>query len=108
MFILLIFFFFKPQTAYNVRISDWSSDVCSSDLLAFHQVAPDQCRLLVPRQGLEHLLLPGMIIADREGHELVQRKSILAIDLNEFRADRAKPEPPLHHLGRHAETRANL
>src|SRR3546814_1406426 len=24
--------FFKPQTAYDVRISDWSSDVCSSDL----------------------------------------------------------------------------
>src|SRR3546814_5835808 len=25
-------FFFKPQTAYAMRISDWSSDVCSSDL----------------------------------------------------------------------------
>src|SRR3546814_6030118 len=28
------FFFFKQRTAYEVRISDWSSDVCSSDLLA--------------------------------------------------------------------------
>src|SRR3546814_3742307 len=27
------FFFFKQKTAYEVRISDWSSDVCSSDLL---------------------------------------------------------------------------
>src|SRR3546814_2998523 len=27
-------FFFKQKTAYEVRISDWSSDVCSSDLLA--------------------------------------------------------------------------
>src|SRR3546814_5594221 len=26
-------FFFKPKTAYERRISDWSSDVCSSDLL---------------------------------------------------------------------------
>src|SRR3546814_9238872 len=26
------FFFFKQKTAYEVRISDWSSDVCSSDL----------------------------------------------------------------------------
>src|SRR3546814_1093080 len=26
------FFFFKQQTAYELRISDWSSDVCSSDL----------------------------------------------------------------------------
>src|SRR3546814_6773917 len=29
-----IFFFFKQKTAYEMRISDWSSDVCSSDLLA--------------------------------------------------------------------------
>src|SRR3546814_19543295 len=28
------FFFFKQKTAYEVRISDWSSDVCSSDLAA--------------------------------------------------------------------------
>src|SRR3546814_20293276 len=28
----MIFFFFKQKTAYEVRISDWSSDVCSSDL----------------------------------------------------------------------------
>src|SRR3546814_7382524 len=27
-------FFFKQKTAYEMRISDWSSDVCSSDLLA--------------------------------------------------------------------------
>src|SRR3546814_3498673 len=34
MFILVIasFFFFKQKTAYEMRISDWSSDVCSSDL----------------------------------------------------------------------------
>src|SRR3546814_1277960 len=30
----LFFFFFKQKTAYEMRISDWSSDVCSSDLLA--------------------------------------------------------------------------
>src|SRR3546814_19371232 len=29
------FFFFKQKTAYEMRISDWSSDVCSSDLLGF-------------------------------------------------------------------------
>src|SRR3546814_1270575 len=29
----MIMFFFKQKTAYEVRISDWSSDVCSSDLL---------------------------------------------------------------------------
>src|SRR3546814_3868498 len=30
--LLLLFFFFKQKTAYEMRISDWSSDVCSSDL----------------------------------------------------------------------------
>src|SRR3546814_2267329 len=28
----IMFFFFKQKTAYEMRISDWSSDVCSSDL----------------------------------------------------------------------------
>src|SRR3546814_4244332 len=37
-----MFFFFKQKTAYELRISDWSSDVCSSDL-AFGK--PDEDRL---------------------------------------------------------------
>src|SRR3546814_1265052 len=32
MYLMLVFFFFKQKTAYEMRISDWSSDVCSSDL----------------------------------------------------------------------------
>src|SRR3546814_5507735 len=32
MFSCFYFFFFKQKTAYEMRISDWSSDVCSSDL----------------------------------------------------------------------------
>src|SRR3546814_16259928 len=31
--LVCLFFFFKQKTAYEMRISDWSSDVCSSDLL---------------------------------------------------------------------------
>src|SRR3546814_2409891 len=31
----LVFFFFKQKTAYEMRISDWSSDVCSSDLALY-------------------------------------------------------------------------
>src|SRR3546814_14909027 len=30
---IFVFFFFKQKTAYEMRISDWSSDVCSSDVL---------------------------------------------------------------------------
>src|SRR3546814_1399015 len=32
--LVVLFFFFKHKTAYEMRISDWSSDVCSSDLPA--------------------------------------------------------------------------
>src|SRR3546814_4646430 len=32
-----LFFFFKQKTAYEMRISDWSSDVCSSDLVLLTQ-----------------------------------------------------------------------
>src|SRR3546814_7415112 len=34
LFLFIGFFFFKQKTAYEMRISDWSSDVCSSDLFA--------------------------------------------------------------------------
>src|SRR3546814_9322543 len=44
----LFFFFFKQKTAYEMRISDWSSDVCSSDLWAFG---------MITRSGWENPLL---------------------------------------------------
>src|SRR3546814_2045551 len=41
---MFIVFFFKQKTAYEMRISDWSSDVCSSDLLVqgSHEQAGEQ------------------------------------------------------------------
>src|SRR3546814_8176154 len=36
LFGVFCFFFFKQKTAYEMRISDWSSDVCSSDLRCTH------------------------------------------------------------------------
>src|SRR3546814_8149530 len=70
-----VVFFFKQKTAYEMRISDWSSDVCSSDLRAHHEAAmaigqPEQIvgaqpRLhvfeghvidrLSPREGMAHV-----------------------------------------------------
>src|SRR3546814_12491086 len=40
-------FFFKQKTAYEMRISDWSSDVCSSDLSRKYRIRP--CSWLVCR-----------------------------------------------------------
>src|SRR3546814_4277373 len=38
LFFVCYFFFIKQKTAYEMRISDWSSDVCSSDLADRHEV----------------------------------------------------------------------
>src|SRR3546814_8100849 len=38
---VVCFFFFKQKTAYEMRISDWSSDVCSSDLSVIQKVLRD-------------------------------------------------------------------
>src|SRR3546814_15225933 len=43
---MMFFFFFKQKTAYEMRISDWSSDVCSSDLLDLGRQLDDDRALL--------------------------------------------------------------
>src|SRR3546814_8838282 len=70
-----LFFFFKQKTAYEMRISDWSSDVCSSDLLTVvegtRQVPFDIARVYylydVPsgseRAGHAHRQLQQLVIA---------------------------------------------
>src|SRR3546814_4975444 len=45
-----IFFFFKQKPAYEIRISDWSSDVCSSDLFPMRA----EPRLLAVRADRDH------------------------------------------------------
>src|SRR3546814_3663750 len=40
-FLFWCFFFFKQKTAYEMRISDWSSDVCSSDLVGVVEPEPE-------------------------------------------------------------------
>src|SRR3546814_10916983 len=54
--LILLIFFFKQKTAYEMRISDWSSDVCSSDLeLGYHrgyQYAHDSPEGFIPQEYL--------------------------------------------------------
>src|SRR3546814_10821651 len=53
-----MFFFFKLETAYEMRISDWSSDVCSSDLAETQRRLPQgQLVLLDRRQHGLHIAL---------------------------------------------------
>src|SRR3546814_2055687 len=42
--LVFFFFFFKQKTAYEMRISDWSSDVCSSDLRDERRAGLDKYR----------------------------------------------------------------
>src|SRR3546814_5440263 len=56
---ILYFVFFKQKTAYDVRISDWSSDVCSSDLI-------DACRLQSRQLRRDLLGVRFPVIAQRD------------------------------------------
>src|SRR3546814_7491474 len=42
--LLCVFFFFKQKTAYEMRMGDWSSDVCSSDLKVTSQAPAQEAR----------------------------------------------------------------
>src|SRR3546814_2221534 len=53
------FFFFKQKTAYEMRISDWSSDVCSSDLIGWGGVIPEAARVAADVIIGQRVCMPG-------------------------------------------------
>src|SRR3546814_10243126 len=71
----MYFFFFKQRTAYEIRISDWSSDVCSSDLISLSLVAGTtaagayDCEAEVKSTLQEH----GIAQSDVESAKLLRR-----------------------------------
>src|SRR3546814_1690948 len=54
--LLVLFFFFKQKTAYEMRISDWSSDVCSSDLAVLEGLT----------QGIDRRELPASVFSNEQ------------------------------------------
>src|SRR3546814_1671480 len=71
----MLIFFFKQKTAYEMRISDWSSDVCSSDLIRPRDLGTGQQHpqhrlylFLCRAAGADDRLLdqPRRIFADRQ------------------------------------------
>src|SRR3546814_10443554 len=73
-----VFFFFKQKTAYEMRISDWSSDVCSSDLQRSKRDDVDgvdrlkhRCRYFIAQYISVHL--PIGVQVDRRSRLLKER-----------------------------------
>src|SRR3546814_1236043 len=88
---IYLFFFFKQKTAYEMRISDWSSDVCSSDL----ESAPRPATALPrPRQpfGDEHR--PDTRAAAHHDAQLAAIAVAVAVDFFEAEGARVEPHPP--------------
>src|SRR3546814_4108887 len=67
---VVVFFFFKQKTAYEMRISDWSSDVCSSDLRPRSGWA--RCIPSYPDGSCNHNRQPefGSALPSKRRHEL--------------------------------------
>src|SRR3546814_6529045 len=94
--LLVAFFFFKQKTAYEMRISDWSSDVCSSDLIAIDvSLDPGNC-----------FRYPSIFVFDRSTFRTTRFVSLphhrhhfnkLAHVLNHFASNQIHLVAQLHH-----------
>src|SRR3546814_5310045 len=69
------FFFFKQKTAYEMRISDWSSDVCSSDLFMASppKAADRQAKPTTVRVRPTHRHSSGAVQSRRDGRSEERR-----------------------------------
>src|SRR3546814_7108490 len=78
--ILFIFFFFKQKTAYEMRISDWSSDVCSSDLSRHRPSVlrgqPEADGSPHPASGERHRVGRGAAVAHRSEERRVGKECV--------------------------------
>src|SRR3546814_13410159 len=88
LFLFVVFFFFKQKTAYEMRISDWSSDVCSSDL----HLSVSEDRAIVARHVHR---------ADPRSLSSVHRRFAHPpdCDLHDLSGLRARAAVPMGHLG---------
>src|SRR3546814_1219106 len=84
MFFCVLCFFFKQKTAYEMRISDWSSDVCSSDLFA---ESPDTYRMHHASDFLFTLFI--VFVAAQIGGEIAQRLKLPGV-VGEIAAGRSE------------------
>src|SRR3546814_6480754 len=88
LFVVCLVFFFKQKTAYEMRISDWSSDVCSSDLplprapTLLSERTPDR-----EREGMSH--------SNKESRMTYWTAALLALALAASPAGARTKAPPV-------------
>src|SRR3546814_4430546 len=96
------FFFFNQKTAYEMRISDWSSDVCSSDLHALVVHQPPR----LPQLQMDHPHTVALVPL-RQGHDSLSQRHVairarrIAIRAGTHARDRQRPslaQPLVDHL----------
>src|SRR3546814_9896450 len=101
MCLLVVCFFFKQKTAYEMRISDWSSDVCSSDLARLFAV--DAARLGgLARLGLDAALGALQRFVDQVGQACPRIGAVRLLGAKSARED------DQFAVGRHPAAREQL
>src|SRR3546814_10751647 len=83
LYVCFFFFFFKQKTAYEMRISDWSSDVCSSDL----DMKGVEMRLLrfACVALLGGLMIPTNALAEKRSYDMtIEDTKINLVDNQDF------------------------
>src|SRR3546814_2967148 len=92
-------FFFKQKTAYEMRISDWSSDVCSSDLMPEWVMSMER----ISQRTAISLFVTAAVRADEDLHErLLGRDGLIAswFGPEGMSADRADRSPAIREAVR--------
>src|SRR3546814_19262218 len=100
LYMFVVFFFFKQKTAYDRRISDWSSDLCSSDLPVLDHIASlhflhDRAGLRIARH-FDHGLVTVRIEGQAQGFDLLN--AMLPAAAFQFLAGRLNADANQLHL----------
>src|SRR3546814_13176030 len=100
-----MFFFFKQKTAYEMRISDWSSDVCSSDLIFEDNASYKRI------EGEEQTLKTTEDLFQQSLHEYtithaIEDKNVLRFHVDYFKPDGEHPVKPGEPLAKRAVVEA--
>src|SRR3546814_3783100 len=100
---MCLFFFFKPKAAYDLRISDWSSDGCSSDLSPEVLLVRDR----MERSGVDFCLdvhgnegLPYVFIAGADAIPSATDRQIRLREAFEAALQRANPRSDERRVGK--------